>query len=159
MRKLTLIVLSSLAVSASLGAQQPAAPAPATTTSLTPDNQISQPRANTLNPTPNANDSAVITTNPANATPIPATGSVPPASALSPTSPDGVINPNGIGNVAAVQQAPGVGGLMGMDANGDSMLSKQEFLTYYERQFDAMEKNTIGVVDLRRMQEAAQQPQ
>ena len=184
MKKLQILLLSSLILATGpIAAQQPAAapaaPAPAApaapansltppppANSVTPNTQLTQPRANALNPTlrsdtttpstdtlnrtPRANTSTSITADPATTTAV----SIPRASTLVLSNPDGSpVNPNTRQNVAGFQTAPGLGGLTALDGNGDSMLTRQEFLSYYERQYDAMKKNTVGVVDLRRMQE------
>ncbi len=39
-----------------------------------------------------------------------------------------------------------------MDANGDGMVSKQEFLKYHERMWSKMKKNNKGMVDMKDMQ-------
>ena len=112
-------------------------------------------RSLTVSPTlttPNQTTTATTTSTPtANST-----GTVPPATTLVPTNADGTrVSQTAAGNIAPVQQA-GVGGLMGMDANGDGVLTRTEFLAPYERQYDAMNKNTIGSVDLRRLAEAGE---
>ena len=38
-----------------------------------------------------------------------------------------------------------------MDANGDGMISKEEFMKFHEKMFDAMPKNKDGLVDLKAM--------
>lgn len=38
-----------------------------------------------------------------------------------------------------------------MDANGDGMISKDEFMKYHEKMFDALPKNKDGLVDLKAM--------
>lgn len=39
-----------------------------------------------------------------------------------------------------------------MDANGDGMISKEEFMKFHETMFDKMKKNTAGMVDMKEMQ-------
>lgn len=39
-----------------------------------------------------------------------------------------------------------------MDANGDGMISKDEFMKYHEMMFDKMKKNNSGMVDLKDME-------
>ena len=60
-----------------------------------------------------------------------------------------------LSNGTAQQVSQASSSLAGLDANADGMLSKTEYMSHYERQFDAMNKNTVGLVDLRRMQESA----
>jgi hypothetical protein len=38
-----------------------------------------------------------------------------------------------------------------MDANGDGMISKDEFLKFHEMLFDRMKKNKAGMVDMKDM--------
>ncbi|EGF32135.1 hypothetical protein IMCC9480_2874 [Oxalobacteraceae bacterium IMCC9480] len=38
-----------------------------------------------------------------------------------------------------------------MDANGDGMISKEEFMKHHEKMFDAMPKNKDGMVDMKAM--------
>ncbi|MFT5534417.1 MAG: hypothetical protein ACI8WM_002299 [Burkholderiaceae bacterium] len=38
-----------------------------------------------------------------------------------------------------------------MDANGDGMISKEEFMKHHEKMFDAMPKNKDGLVDMKAM--------
>jgi hypothetical protein len=39
-----------------------------------------------------------------------------------------------------------------MDANGDGMVSKEEFLKHHEAAFDRMKKNSSGTVDMKDME-------
>lgn len=79
------------------------------------------------------------------------------------TNPDGTLPDQAnqaqvnTGNVAPVQESASASALMSMDANGDGVLTRAEYLSTYERQYDAMEKNTIGAVDLRRLAESGEQ--
>jgi hypothetical protein len=41
--------------------------------------------------------------------------------------------------------------MKGMDANGDGMISKEEFMAYQEKKWDAMKKNSSGMVDAKSM--------
>ena len=38
-------------------------------------------------------------------------------------------------------------GMKKMDANGDGLISKEEFMKYHEKMFDALPKNKDGLVD------------
>lgn len=39
-----------------------------------------------------------------------------------------------------------------MDANGDGMVSKEEFMKHHEAAFDKMKKNSSGTVDMKDME-------
>ena len=53
------------------------------------------------------------------------------------------------------EMKPGKGMMMDMkkmDANGDGMISKEEFMKYHESMYDGMKKNKDGMVDMKDMQ-------
>ena len=56
---------------------------------------------------------------------------------------------------AAAAPAFGGGGkhmdMKAMDANGDGMISKDEFMRYHEMKWDKMKKNSSGMVDMKDM--------
>lgn len=39
-----------------------------------------------------------------------------------------------------------------MDANGDGMISKDEFMKFHEMMFEKMKKNSAGMVDMKEME-------
>lgn len=39
-----------------------------------------------------------------------------------------------------------------MDANGDGMISKEEFMKFHEAMFDKMKKNKAGMVDVKELE-------
>ncbi len=43
-------------------------------------------------------------------------------------------------------------GMKGMDANGDGMISKEEFMKFHEAKFDEMPKNKDGMVMVKDME-------
>lgn len=56
----------------------------------------------------------------------------------------------GMNHPQACSGMPGPGMMRGADANGDGMLSKDEFMKFHEAVFDQM-KNKDGVIDMKSM--------
>lgn len=73
----------------------------------------------------------------------------PPVVDLKP--PPGSATPQAEGH--AGPDGPSKGGMShkGMDANGDGMLSRDEFMRHHELMYDRMEKTPDGQVDMKKM--------
>jgi|GEM_PF-2941188 len=168
---LALALLSAASVGAQTPVNAPIRPTTATpSTQSNPTSSANSATTNTVAPTPAITSTLTTPSRPdavsapnsstSNASPADSNGVVPPATTLIQTAPAATSNnqqvvSQGVQTYAADGQ--GVANLNSMDANGDSMLSKQEYLSHYERQFSGMKKNIVGLVDLRRVAENGQQ--
>ncbi len=56
------------------------------------------------------------------------------------------------GSAFANHHLKGEGHMKKMDANGDGMISKDEFMKHHEAMWDKMKKNSAGSVDMKDME-------
>ncbi len=158
----SIALVSAFSISAQTPVSQPIGPTTSapSTAPATPNSTSPTPTNSSTLTTPARPDAVNAPNNSTqNASPSDSNGVIPPASTIVQTAPGGTPAQNGGSQVVQTYAADGQGlaNLNMMDANGDGMLSKQEYLTHYERQFSGMKKNTIGLVDLRRMAENGQE--